>query len=169
METTLILQTSNVREYRRFCAWNLSQQGLTQQQIADALGVTQGAVSQWLKAVRIGGLDALRKKIAPGAAPRLSKEELAQLPALLAKGAEHYGFRGNVWTRGRVQQIIEREFGVVYHISHLSRVLKKIGYSRQKPLRRARQRKQAAIKEWQQERWPALKKSVVKKAARLFS
>ena len=136
METTPPIKTSDVREYRRFCAWNLSQQGLTQQQIADTLGVTQGAVSQWLKAARIGGLDALRTKPLPGAPPRLTKEQLAQLPALLVKGAEHYGFRGNLWTRARVKQVIERKFGVVSHVWHLSRLLKQIGWSRQKPVRK---------------------------------
>jgi transposase len=158
METTLSLQTTDVREYRRVCAWNLFPQGLKQCQIAVALGVSAGAISQWLKAARTGGLKALRAKKAPGATPRLTKEQLAQLPALLAKGAEHYGFRGNVWTRARVEQVIAREFGVCYHVRHLSRLLKKSGDSRQKPARRARQRKQAAIKEWQEERWPALKK-----------
>jgi transposase len=166
METSLGLQTHDVREYRRFCAWNLFQQGLKQCQIALALGVSEGAVSQWIKAARTGGLTALRTKKAPGATPRLTQEQLAQLPALLAKGAEHYGFRGDLWTRARVQSVIEREFGVRYHISHLSRLLKQIGYSRQKPVRRARQRKPAAIQEWCEHRWPALKKSAVKRDAR---
>jgi transposase len=166
METTLSLETTDVREYRRLCAWNLFQQGLKQCQIALALGVSEGAVSQWGHAARTGGVDALRTKKAPGATSRLTKEQLAQLPALLSQGAEAHGFRGNIWTRARVQKVIEREFGVCYHVSHLSRLLKQIGCSRQKPVRRARQRKPAAIKAWQEERWPALKKSAVKKLAR---
>jgi transposase len=166
METTLPIQTTDVREYRRFCAVNLHQQGLTQQQIADALGVTQGAVSQWLKAAREGGLQALRTKKAPGAPPRLTKEQLAQLPALLEQGAEAHGFRGAVWTRARVQQVIAGKFGVRYHVAHLSKLLKQIGYSRQKPVRRARQRREADVAHWQEQHWPTLKKSVCKKAAR---
>jgi len=85
-------------EGRRLRAWDLHQQGWTQQQIAGALGVTQGAVSQWLKRARLHGITALRDHPAPGAIPLLNVEQQAQLVALLSAGAEAFGFRGAVWT-----------------------------------------------------------------------
>jgi len=79
-----------------------------------------------------------------------------QLPTLLAKGAEASGFLGEVWTTKRVASLIRQEFGVQYHPAHVSRVLRQIGWSVQKPIRRATQRDEAAIKEWHDERLPAL-------------
>ena len=86
------------REWRRCRAAALHEEGWTGQEIAVALGVSPGAVSQWLKRLREGGQDALRAKPPPGPTPRLTPEQRAGLPALLACGAEAYGFLGDVWT-----------------------------------------------------------------------
>jgi transposase len=89
------------REWRRLRAWDLKQQGWRQCDIAAALGVTEGAVSQWVDRGRSGGVAALRHRPPPGPSSRLTPEELAQLPALLARGAEAFGFRCDVWTARR--------------------------------------------------------------------
>ena len=146
------------REGRRRRAWELRQQGWKQQDIAAALGVTPGAVSQWLKRAREDGVEALRRHPAPGPAPKLTREQLAQLPALLAGGADAYGFRGQVWTCRRVAEVIQRTFGVTYHPAHVSRLLHALRHSVQRPVARATQRNEAAIRAWWQERWPALEK-----------
>jgi hypothetical protein len=77
----------------------------------------------------------------------------------LAKGAEAYGFGGDVWTARRVAEVIHRTFGVRYHRDHVGRLLREAGWSRQQPIERATQRDEAAIKDWYEQRWPALKKS----------
>jgi len=158
MNTNLSSQASNWREGRRFRAWELDQQGWTQQQIADALGVTQGSVSKWLTRAQTHGVSALRRKKASGPRARLTKEQRAQLAALLSQGAEAFGFRGAVWTRGRVAAVIKRTFGVSYHVAHVGRILKALRFSRQQPIRRARQRNEHAIQEWREHDAPALKK-----------
>jgi transposase len=158
MERNLSSQVTNWREARRFRAWELYQMGWKQQDIAEALGVTKGAVSQWLKRAREGGIDALRHCKPPGAPCRLTPEQRAQLPQLLARGAESFGFRGDLWTQPRIATVIRREFGVAYHSSQVGRILKIGGWSRQKPLRRATQRDETAIQHWKEERWPVLKK-----------
>jgi transposase len=76
------------REGRRRRAWELKQAGWKQQDIAAALGVTPGAVSQWLKRARVEGVEGLRRHPAPGRQPRLTTEQVAQLPALLERGAQ---------------------------------------------------------------------------------
>ena len=96
------------REERRKRAWKLKEQHWKQQDIAKALGVSEGAVSQWLKRGREGGLEALNAHPPKGVTPRLSAEQKAQIPALLVQGAEAYGFRGDVWTASRVAVVIER-------------------------------------------------------------
>ncbi len=146
------------REERRKRAWDLKEQGWQQKQIAVALGVSEGAVSQWLKGGREGGVDALQAHPPKGMTPRLSPEDKAQIPALLARGAEAYGFGGDVWTASRVADVIFRTFGVRYHRDHVGRLLREAGWSRQQPLERATQRNEGAIKAWYDTRWPALKK-----------
>jgi transposase len=158
MDNQLSKQASDWREGRRLRAWELKEQGWNQQQIADALGGTKGAVSQWMKRGREGGVEGLKRRVATGAPPRLSEKQQAKLPKLLAQGAPAHGFRGDVWTCERVAEVIRKEFGVLYHPAHISRLLKKLRLSLQKPERRANQRDEEAIKRWKEERWPLLKK-----------
>lgn len=145
-----------LNEWRRLQAWRLAQEGWTGRAIARALDVTPGAVSQWLKRARAGGPAALRHRLPPGATPKLTAEQRAQLPTLLAYGPEAYGFRGDVWTTQRVAAMIAQEFHVTYHPAHMSRLLRAIGWSVQKPRTRASQRDEAAIDAWVTERWPVL-------------
>ena len=137
--------------------------GWSQQAIAEALGVTAGAVSQWMRRGREGGVEALKRRIAPGPTPKLTDEQRAQVPVLLAQGAEAFGFRGDVWTAKRVATVIRREFGVRYHPNHVGKLLRALGWSVQKPIERASQRNEAAIEAWQTERWPALKKGLTRR------
>ncbi len=155
------------REWRRRRAWALKQQGWKQKDIAEALGVTPGAVSQWCTCARVGGIEALRRRRASGRPPKLTPQQIRHLPQLLAPGAEAYGFRGQVWTTKRVSHLIGRQFGVRYHPAHVSRLLRAVGWSVQQPIQRATQRNEAAIKAWREERWPALKKRRLKKSAPL--
>ena len=145
MSTTMHAPPRDWKEGRRLRALELFEQGWKQVRIAEALGVTRGAVSQWLKRAREGGREALRHRPLPGRQPRLSPEQRAQVPALLATGAEAYGFIGAVWTTERVATVIAREFGVHHHPAHVSRILATIGWSLQKPMRRATQRDEQAI------------------------
>jgi transposase len=148
------------REGRRLRALELKEQGWSQRMIATALGVTEGAVSQWLRRAREGGgAEALRHRPSPGRPPKLTPEQRAQIPDLLAKGAEAYGFIGPVWTPARVAAVIERTFGVRYAPSHVARLLRQRRWSVQKPERRATQRDEAAIARWWDETWPALKQT----------
>jgi transposase len=147
------------REGRRRRAWELKEAGWKQTQIAAALGVTSGAVSQWLKRARSEGVEeGLRPHPAPGPTTKLTPEQLAQLPTLLDRGAEAYGFRGQVWTCKRVGAVIQSTFGVTYHPAHISRLLHRLGYRVQRPSERATQRDEGAIRVWWEQRWPALKK-----------
>ena len=148
----------NWREERRMQAWKLHEQGWKQKEIARALGVTEGAVSQWWKYAKQQGIEALKHQPPPGAKPKLSAEQRAQLPGLLRQGAQAFGFRGQVWTTARVAQMILQQFGVKYHRAHCSRLLRKLRYSRQKPIQKATQRDEAAIQAWKEQRWDELKK-----------
>jgi transposase len=132
---------------RRFRALELKREGWTQAEVAEALGVSKMAVSKWMKAVHEVGDAGLRSRPHQGATPRLAAADLALLPRLLAQGAQAYGFRGEVSTSRRVALVIEWEFGVSYHKDHVSRLLKRLEWTPQKPAvrdsRRTRPRSRA--------------------------
>jgi len=126
--------------------------------IAEALGVTQGAVSQWLARAEAGGHDALRTRKPPAPPTRLHSEQIQQLPELLLKGAEAHGFLGDVWTRQRIADVIARQFGVRLSLPTISRLMRRIGWTHQRPELHAVQRDDNAIEQWKSTRWPVLKK-----------
>ena len=146
------------KEIRRWRALDLKRERWKQQDIAEALGVTAGAVSQWLTTVRDHGEQALRARPHPGAPSRLSQTQKSLLPDCLSHGAEAYGFRGELWTCARVAKVIEWEFGVSYHKAHVSRLLKELEWTPQKPIQRAVQRDEIQIADWRTRVWPELKK-----------
>lgn len=144
---------------RRLRAVDLAQQGWKQQDSAAALGVTPGAVSQWLKRARDGGgRAAVRRKPHPGRRPKLSAAQRQQVPALLTRGAEAFGCLGAFWTTKRIATVIQTTFGVSYHAAHVSRLMRQLRQSSQLPVVQATQRDAEAVRTWYAERWPTLKK-----------
>ena len=152
------VQPQDWREGRRLQAWKLKQAGWKQKDIAEALGVTPGAVSQWMKQASEGGAEALRSRSGGGPKPRLSKEQLSKLPDLLGKGAENFGFRGDVWTQARVARLIKDEYRIEYSPRHVGRILANIGWSRQKPVTKASQRDEEKIENWRTNKWVEIEK-----------
>jgi transposase len=143
---------------RRRCV-ALQQQGWKQVSIAQALGLTQGWVSRTLAKYQQQGQDALAWRKPTGATAKLTDDQLHQLVVELNKGAEHHGFPGQIWTRPRVNELINRLFGVSYDPSQVGRLLKKVGWTRQKPQPKARQQDPRRVQQWRDERLPELKKS----------
>jgi len=144
------------RQWRRLRALRLRGRGWRRRDIAEALGVTEVSVSRWLSHARIGGEFALLSRPIPGRPAALSPAQQQRIPEFLWHGAEAYGFRGSVWTCARVAKVIEEEFGVTYDKSHVSRLLKRLGWTPQTPIQRASQRDERAIETWRRGTWPRL-------------
>ncbi len=94
--------------------------------IAGALGISRAAVSQWLSLADHGGPEALRSRTGHGRPPKLTVAQLSQIPEFLWHGEEAYGFRGDVWTCGRIAEVLREELGVADHHGHVSRLLKQL-------------------------------------------
>ena len=126
--------------------------------VAEALGVSPAAVTRWRQAWRKGGEKALVGKPHPGGKARLTSAELRRLAKLLLKGPRRHGYSTELWTLVRVAEVIAVNFGVQYHPGHVWKILRSMGWSCQKPERRARERDEQAIETWRQHDWPRIKK-----------
>jgi transposase len=151
-------QPSGWKEARRKRALELRELSWKQCDIAEALGMTEAAVSRWVAKVRAYGNEAWRAQPRPHGPLKLSEEQLQLITDLLAHGAEAYGFTGEVWTCARVTMVIRQVFGVSYHKAHVSRLLKQLDWTPQIPIERATQRDEKQIQQWREEVWPELKK-----------
>ena len=140
-------------------AADLFEQDVRPAEIARELGVSHQIVSDWRTVWRQGGRDALRAAGRAGRRPKLSDEQLTQVEAVLANGAEASGYLGDLWTLPRVAEVIERMTGVSYHPGHVWYVLRdQLNWTWQRPARRAVERNDEAIEHWVKRRWPQIKK-----------
>ena len=113
-----------------------------------------------------GSAQGLKKAGKAGRKPRLTSAELEKLATVLRAGPEHAGYPNGLWTLDRIAPVIQETFGVEYRSGHVWWILrKKLGWSCQRPVGRARERNEAAIRDWKENLWPALKKKPHKRAA----
>jgi transposase len=147
-------------ERRRRRAIALLEEGLMPVEVARRVGVDRRSVRRWKAAYRKRGEAALAAKPAPGRPAKLSERDLRRLERQLLKGAHAAGFASDLWTCPRVAQWIEERFGIEYHVRHVPRVLRGLGFSPQKPDRRAVERDEPAIVQWVKRDWPRVKKTL---------
>jgi transposase len=147
-------------EQRRQRAIALLQEGYPPVDVASILGVDRRSVRRWNAAHRKKGKQGIRAKQASGRPPKLDSKDLRKLEKLLLKGSKKAGFPTDLWTCPRIAQIIKSLFGVNYHVDHIGRILHDLGWSPQKPERRAIERDEARIKEWIKVDWPRIKKKL---------
>ncbi len=156
-------------ERRRFRALRLLDRGHSEAEVARRVSVHRQSVNRWRQQEAACGRESLRHGGRAGRKPRLTEAQLAQLEKALVRGPEALGYETNLWTAPRVAQLIESEFGVTYHPSHVWRILGQLGWSCQRPARRALERDEAAIRRWKRKTWPALKKKPKQRGARWSS
>ena len=147
-------------ESRRIKGARLLKSGVQQAEVAHRLGVSRQTVSTWarrLSAVN-GAVGKLKAKTL-GRPPSLDQAQRDALAGALLDGALQAGFATELWTIKRVRRLVQREFGVVYSISGCWLLLRSLGFSPQKPEKRALQRDEQAIVSWKRKTWPGLKKS----------
>jgi len=140
--------------------------GQPRKTVAEVLGIHIKTISRWVRAARTpGGLDA---KLQPGPTPGLTDADLRRLERLLAKGAKAHGWHNQLWTAARVARLIEREFRITYHPEHVRKVLKRrLGWTSQKPRRRARERDDKEVARWVGDEFPRIVREAWRRSAYL--
>jgi len=151
--------TREQMEERRLAGGRLLKAGkLSQAEIARQWSVSRASVSAWAKQVSEEGIKGLRKRNAKGSTSKLTPEQRQTLKRLLDRGALTCGFSTDRWTLERVHKLIKREFNVAYHPNYLNRLLRKLGFSLQKPVPRAREQERELVKAWLEHDLPRIKK-----------
>jgi transposase len=137
--------TAEELQRRRLRAVELVNQGESPEEVARFLGCGRSSVYTWVKLAR-EDLGKLAAKPHPGRTPRLTDEQRKELAGLLLQGAKAHGWRTDLWTANRAAELIDRHFGISFHPEHVRKVLKRrLGWTSQKPQRRAKERDEAAI------------------------
>ena len=145
-------------QYRRLQGGKLIEQGYDNQEIVDILGCGLSTVRLWRAIVKKHGVSALAPQPRPGRTPKLCEKQLAKLKRLLKKGATKFGYANAIWTSRRVKQLIKDQFGISHSKAQTCRILRKIGYSPKKPIKRSKKHSQQAVEHWRRYKWPHIKK-----------
>mgnify|MGYP003406533963 CR=1 FL=1 len=149
---------------RRVRAGRLLLKGKTPPEVAKAVGAPRQTVYRWLSVLQEYGIDGLRAMSKGGRPARITGEQLETLRELLQAGPIANGYGTDLWTLKRVRLLIEKHFGIAYSDVHVWRILGSLGFSSQKPEKRAIERNEEAVVQWKKRTWPTLKKKPAEKA-----
>jgi len=149
---------------RRVRAGRMLKAGKKPAEVAKAVGVARQTVYTWVGILEEGGIDALREINVGGRPAQLSPEQFERLRQLLVEGAPAQGFGTPLWTIKRVRHLIEREFAQRYSAVHVWRILGGLGFSSQRPERRAIERDEDVVRRFKRHTLPRLKKKPSKNA-----
>jgi transposase len=142
---------------RRKQAIKLLQAGKIPASVARAVSASRSSVTRWWQVFKRDGWTGLRAQPIPGRPPRLSAKQKHQLERDLLKGPLAAGYQTDLWTLRRVTRLIKKRFRISYHPGHVWKILGALGWSCQKPERRATQRDEAAIAHWKRYVWPQIR------------
>jgi transposase len=150
--------TAEELERRRRRAVDLVKDGVGPTEAALIVGADRRTVQRWARRYEAGGSEALNSKPHPGGECRLEVRQRQRLTRLLLQGAQANGFSTDLWTGPRVNRVIRREFRVRYHDDHIVRLLRSLGWTLQRPSKKAYERDEEAIVRWVANDWPRIKK-----------
>jgi transposase len=151
--------SAELLEDRRHRALRLLDEGLSLNEVGRRIGCAPSSVLRWRNRLADEGPEGLAVRSAPGRPPKLSESQLRRLVRILLKGALARGYRTELWTTARIAEVIEEAFGVQYHRDQVGRLMHRLGWSSQKPERRALERDDERIERWKREEWPRVKKT----------
>jgi transposase len=147
-----------LEERRRSAVREVEVEGATPASVAKKYKVEIGTIYTWCGRYRRDKKNGLKSRPTPGAPRRMSPQQLGKLEELLLKGAKANGFANDLWTCPRIKELIKDRFKVDYHVDHIVRLLGRMGWSAQRPTKRALERDDKRIREWVKNDLPRIKK-----------
>jgi transposase len=157
------------REQIRIRAVKLVKAGNSPEKVVKALGFHRSAIYQWLAAYHQGGINALKTKPITGRPSKLKGSQIKKLYDIItSKNPLQLKFEFALWTRDMVRDLIKDQFGVQMNVTSVGRLLKKLGFTVQRPLYRAYQKNPEQVDKWLSEEYPKIKKLAKKHRATIF-
>lgn len=150
--------TPQALEQRRRQAIRLLESGHSYRSVADQVHSSLSSVVRWYQSYQKGGQKALRPRASPGRPPLLSPQQKQELLQTLLRGPLAVGYSTDLWTLQRIAEVIEKQFGIQYSLANCWKLMTALGWSCQKPAKRARERDEASIRRWKRSVWPHIKK-----------
>jgi transposase len=150
---------ATVLEARRRRALALLKQDVSLHDVARRIGCAPSSVMRWRDAVAEQGPAGFMVHASPGRPPKLTVGQQRRLVKVLLAGPLKAGYATDLWTTPRIAELIRARFKIAYHPDHVGRLLHHLGWTPQKPERRALQRDEAAITQWKAREWPRVKKT----------
>ena len=144
---------------RRRRALKLLGTALSLNEVARRIGCAASSVMRWRNAWRRLGVDSLKVRFSPGRPRRLTRRQERRLVRILLQGAVANGYRTELWTTKRVAEVIQRTFHMPCHFNTAGQLLRRLGWTHQKPEGRALERDERAIKRWKRKDWAQAKKT----------
>ena len=89
----------------------------------------------------------------------MTPKQKGQLSRVLLDGPKAHGFATDLWTCPRIAQVIRKRYNVDYHPVHVGRLLHALGWTPQRPERKAYERDEKAVRRWIAVDWERIKKS----------
>ena len=150
-------------ETRRRLAGRLLLEGRTIGDVMKIVEASESSVKRWKRAVKEGGMEALKAKPHPGPTPRLDAAQKRKLVKLLLAGPIKAGYHNELWTCARVAEVIAKRLRVSYHPCHVWKILRGLGWTSQKPEQQARESDDDAMQRWRKRDWPRIKRGLAKR------
>jgi transposase len=144
-------------ERLRLRAARMFEHGASQAEVARRLDTSRQNAHRWYRKWQQGGRDALRAAGRAGRKPKLDRRQRRTVQRALLQGAHAHGFDTDLWTLKRIAVVIEQVTGVRHHPSHVWPILRAMGWSVQRPARRASERDEEAIARWVAHDWPRIR------------
>jgi transposase len=150
-------------------AVNRVEAGESPEFVAAGLGINRRTIYRWIEAFHYGGEAALKAKPIPGAPPKLDAKQMARLARIVrTKNPLQLNFEFALWTLAMIRELIRRDFAVRLSEVSVGRLMRRLGFSPQRPLYRAWQQDPALVERWRAEDYPKIAARAKREGALIF-
>jgi transposase len=157
------------KEQLRMAAVNRVEAGESPEFVAAGLGINRRTIYRWIEAFHYGGEAALKAKPIPGAPPKLDAKQMARLARIVrTKNPLQLNFEFALWTLAMIRELIRRDFAVRLSEVSVGRLMRRLGFSPQRPLYRAWQQDPALVERWRAEDYPKIAARAKREGALIF-
>lgn len=145
-------------ERRRVQAGKLFEKGASQVEISKKYGVSRAAACQWHKMWKKNKKKGLLSKGAPGFDSKITEAKKKKLKDIILKGPIKSGYETDFWTVERIREVTKKKLRISLGYTRVWNAVLSLGFTCQKPERRAMERNEKSITDWKLKEFPRLKK-----------